>query len=136
MDIRKFAAEPTTKLHLRDADGELMYADAKQTKPMTVTLYGPASKPYAKAQAAQQNRMIDMIKRKGKSEKTAEQKSKENAEFLADCTVSFENVELDALTGYDLALAVYSELTIGFIADQVAAHIVDWANFTKGSAKN
>jgi len=135
MDIRKYAVEPTSRLHLHDANDEPMYADEKKTKPTAVNLYGPGSKQYAKAQAAQQNRMIDKLKRKGKTEQTAEQKASETAEFLADCTASFENLEYDTLTGSDLAKAVYSDITIGFIADQVARHIGDWSNFTKASTK-
>ena len=136
MDIKKFAVEPTGRLHLRDAADELMFADDKQSKPIAVNLYGPGSKQYAKAQAAQSNRMLDKLKRKGKTEQTAEQRAAESAEFLADCTASFENLEYDALTGTALAVAVYSDQSIGFIADQVAKFIGDWSNFTKGSAKS
>lgn len=134
MDIRKFAVEPTGRLHLRDATDELMYAE--DGKPIAVNLWGPGSKQYAKAQAAQQNRIIDKLKRKGKSEQTAEQKAAETAEFLADCTIGWENLEYDKLTGEALSRAIYSDISIGFIADQVAKHLGDWANFTKGCATN
>lgn len=134
MDIRKFAVEPTTRLHLRDAADELMYADGDQARPITVQLYGPGSKQYAKAQAAQHNRMVDKLKRKGKTDQSAEQIAVEKAEFLADCTAGFENLEYDTLTGDALAKAVYADTSIGFIADQVGKHLGDWANFTKGSA--
>lgn len=134
MDIRTKAVSATGRLHLRDAAEELMYtADGKE---VAVNVYGPGSKQYAKAQAAQQNRAVDMLKRKGKTDQTAEQRRQENAEFLADCTESFENVEYDGLTGRALAIAVYSDTSIGFIADQVAKHIGDWANFSKPSATN
>lgn len=134
MDIRKFAVEPTARLHLRDAADELMYADGDQAQPITVQLYGPGSKQYAKAQAAQHNRMMDKLKRKGKTDQSAEQIAAEKAEFLADCTAGFEHLEYDALTGDALARAVYADTSIGFIADQVAKHLGDWSNFTKGSA--
>lgn len=134
MDIRKFAVEQTSRLHLRDAADELMYADGDQAKPIAVNLYGPGSKQYAAAQAAQQNRLLDKLKRKGKTAQTAEQLAAEKAEFLADCTVSFENMEYDALTGAALARAVYADTSIGFIADQAAKHIGDWGNFSTASA--
>lgn len=133
-DIRKFAVEQTGRLHLRDASEELMYTP--DGLPMAVNVYGPGSKQYARAQAAQSNRMIDKMKRKGKMDQTAEEKAREAADFLADCTASFENVEYDGLTGRDLFVAVYSDTTIGFIADQVAKHIGDWGNFTKPSTQN
>jgi hypothetical protein len=103
MDIKKYAVEPTSKLHLRDADDELMYTDDGEA--VTVNLYGPGSKQYARAQAAQNNRLLDKLKRKGKSDQTAEQRAAESSEFLADCTDSFEHLEYDSLTGRDLAIA-------------------------------
>jgi len=134
-DIKRFAIEPTARLHLRDADDELMYSDDK-TKPITVNLYGPGSKQYARAQAAQQNRMMDKLKRKGKMEQTAEQKAAEAAEFLSACTESFENMEYDGLEGDALAKAVYSDIGISFIPDQIGKFLGDYANFTKASTKN
>lgn len=141
MDIRKFAVDQTGRLHLCDSNDNLMYADGVDGKPdmnrpMAVIMYGPGSKQHARAQAAQQNRMLDKLRRKGKTEQTAEQKAKEAAEFLADCTVGFENMEYDGLTGRDLAVAIYSDITIGFIADQAAKFIGDWSNFTKPSIKD
>lgn len=129
MDIRKYAVDPTSKLHLRDANDELMYTD--EGKPVAVNLYGPGSKQYARAQAAQNNRLLDKLKRKGKSDQTAEQRAAESSEFLADCTESFENLEYDNLAGRELFMAVYADVSIGFVADQVAKYISDWSNFTK-----
>jgi len=129
MDIRKYSVEPTSKLHLRDANDELMYTD--EGKPVAVNLYGPGSKQYARAQAAQNNRLLDKLKRKGKSDQTAEQRAAESSEFLADCTESFENLEYDNLAGRELFMAVYADVSIGFVADQVAKYISDWSNFTK-----
>ncbi len=130
-DIRKFAVEPTARLELRDAADELMLTD--DGKQIAVNVYGPGSKQFARAQAAQQNRLVDKMKRKGQSAQTAEQNAKEKAEFLAACTASFENLEYDALEGDALARAVYSDQSIGFIADQVAKCIGDWQAFLKVS---
>ena len=127
MDIRTKAVAQTSVLELRDANDELMQG-------VTVTVYGPGSKQYAAAQARQSNRMIDALKKKGKTEQSAQQKAAETAEFLADVTVEFNGLEYDALTGRELALAVYSDTSIGFIADQIAKHVSDWANFSKVSA--
>lgn len=134
MDIRKFAVEPTSRLHLRDAADNLMYTD--DGHEIAVNLYGPGSKQYAKAQSMQNNKLFDKLKRKGKSDQTEEQKLQETAEFLAMCTASFENLDYDGLQGNALAIAVYSDISIGFIADQVAKHISDWSNFTKRSVQN
>lgn len=134
MDIRTKAVSETGRLHLRDNTEELMYAE--DGKEVAVNVYGPGSKQYAKAQAAQQNRAVDMLKKKGKTDQTAEQRRQENAEFLADCTVSFENLDYAGKTGRELAITVYSDQTIGFIADQVAKFIGDWSNFSKPAATN
>lgn len=135
MDIRKHAVNETSTIHLRDAGDELMYAEDGKT-PVTITVYGPGSKQYARAQAAQSNRLIDRMKKKGKADQTADDAAKERAEFLASCTHSMENVEYEGLQGADLFRAVYSDLSIGFVADQVAKHLGEWGNFSKGSPKN
>lgn len=137
-DIRKHAVEPTTRLHLRNAADELLYADGDDGKPdlarpMVAVLYGPGSKQYAKAQSARSNRMVDKLKKKGKTDTSAEENQRESVEFLAACTAALENVELDQLTGDALHRAVYSDLTLGFIPEQVGKHLGDWGNFTKGS---
>lgn len=135
MDIKKFAVEQTSRLHLRDASDELMYADEDKAKPIAVVLYGPGSKQHAKAQAVSANRMVDKLKRRGKTDQSSEEKATESAEFLSACTKEWENMEYDGLTGDALSKAVYSDTSIGFINDQVAKHIGDWANFSKASSK-
>ncbi|MBK7493572.1 MAG: hypothetical protein IPI17_17810 [Nitrosomonas sp.] len=48
-------------------------------------------------------------------------------------THSWENIEIDDLAGAELSLAVYSDRSIGFIADQVTKELNDWSNFIKPS---
>ena len=141
MDIRKLAVEPTSVLHLRDHLDNLLF-DKKpdpanegemiddEARPVRVTLHSPGSKAYSRAVAAQQNRMVDKMRKKGKADTTAEQKLEEQATFLAACTIGFENLEYEALTGEAKAKAVYSDPAIGFIAEQVGKHLGDWANFS------
>lgn len=141
MNIKKFAVSPTSRLHLRNASDELMYADGADgqpdlTKPMAVILYGPGSKQYQTAQAANANKMVERLRRKGKVEQTAQERAAEQAEWLCSCTQGFENVEYGDLTGDAMARAIYTDPEIGFIADQVAKHVQDWGNFTKNSTGN
>lgn len=134
MDIRKFAVEETSVLALLASDETPMIGEDNQ--PMTITVFGPGSKQYGRAQAANQNRMIDKLKKKGKADQTADDKLREQAEFLAGCTKEFSpNIECDGLKGDALHKAVYMDASIGFIAEQVAKHIAEWGNFTKGSPK-
>lgn len=140
MDIRKLAAEETAFVHLRNADDTLLYEsneDGKpdETKAIGVTVYGPGTKTYARAKAEQNKRLLAVMRKKGKTGLNAEETAEETARFLADCTKSFHFIEYDDLQGDALHLAVYADKTIGFIGEQVGAHLGNWANFTKGSAK-
>lgn len=134
VDIKKKAAVETSELHLRDAAEELMYDDDARTKPVRVTVYGPGSRHYQAAVTKRNNRAVDRLKKKGKTDQTAEDRVKEEADFLSSITIGWEHMEYDDLSGHALSLAIYSDPTLGFIGDQVAAHAAEWANFTKGSA--
>ena len=135
MSIKKYAVSPSARLVLVDAKGEPMTNEAG--KEVAVNVYGPGSKEFARARASQNNRMMDKLKAKGKSEQTAEQTAKETAMFLAECTAGFENMEYDdTLTGDALAIAIYSDSSIGFITENVNKFIGDWANFLPTSTKS
>lgn len=142
MNIKSFAVNPTGRLHLRDAGDTPMYAPngegtPDKTKPMAVNLYGPGSKQHAKATTAQSNIFLGKLRKKGNSaEQTTDERLAEQAEFLAACTASWENVEYDELQGKELSVAVYSDTSIGFIADQVSAYLREWSNFTNPSTKS
>jgi hypothetical protein len=60
--------------------------------PITVTVYGPGSKQFKAAQAAQSNRNMKRLRaRGGNSETTADEEAADTASFLSACTVSFNN---------------------------------------------
>lgn len=136
MDFKTLAAEETCVLHLRDGADALLYEGGDKAKPVTVTLYGPGTRAYAKATADRSNRIVDRLRKKGKADQTPEETAQEQAEFLAACTQSMAYVEMGDLQGEALFRAVYAEPAIGFIAEQAGKHLGDWANFTKGSAKS
>ena len=46
-----------------------------------------------------------------------------------------EELRLNGTQGYNLQPHVFKFCLVGFIADQVATYLGDWANFTKGSTK-
>jgi hypothetical protein len=137
-NLKKFALVPTIIHHLLDGDDNPMYADKDDgtpdlDRPMRAHMYGPGTKPYAKATAAQSNRATDRFKAKGKSKQTAEEQTTERATFLTSCTLKLENVEIDDLQGDALAMAVYTDLELCFIPAQLDKLIGDTANFTKAS---
>lgn len=134
MDIRSKAVNSTAVMHVRDADDTPLFNEDGEA--LQIVLFGPGSKQYRTAAAAQSNRLIARMKKSSKVELTDEQKAQENAEHLASITDSFVNIEYDDKSGRDLFIAVYSDPSLGFIADQVARFSADWANFSKPSAKN
>jgi hypothetical protein len=144
MKASKIAVKDTFVHHVKDASGAPMYEpgpDGKpeETKPVEITVYGPGSKQYRKAKAEQQNRLVALVQKRGRQAKTtAESQMREGAEFLADVTHSIRYLEEDdaegnPLTGRDLALAIYSNPALGFIADQVNEEVHRWENFSQAS---
>ena len=134
-DITQLSANETSTVELVGGDDEPLYDD--KGARLSITVYGPGTKVYQRAQARQQNLIMDKLKKRGRMDQSAEEKALEQAEFLAACTVSFNGFTYppaDGLDGQDLFRKAYADPSIGFIATQVAAHINDWANFTKSSA--
>ena len=131
-DITTLAATDTSTVELVGGDDAPLFDD--KGKRLSITVYGPGSKVYQRAQARQQNQLMDKIKKRGKMDQSAEEKLAEQADFLAACTVSFNGFAYPpavGLEGQELFRKAYADPSIGFIATQVAAHINDWANFTK-----
>jgi hypothetical protein len=136
-DITKTAVEETAVLELNDANDAPLIGD--KNKPLSITLFGPGSEPFAKAEAKRQNRLLERLKRKGKAEMSPEEQRAEQAEFLSSITVSFDNFDYPpagGATGKDLFKALYSDRKVGFITDQVQRFVGDWGNFTKASEKS
>lgn len=129
-EISSLAVKETTDIHLHGADDELLYDEAGQ--PITITVNGPGTKAYAKAQQAK-NKVLMEYMRKGKNK--ADTTLADTAEFLARVTVSFNNFQYKGLSGYEQFKACYLDASIGFIAEQVNKELGDWSNFTKGSTK-
>lgn len=145
MEVRKLAVEETAFLHLRSADDALLYEKKKvevdgepvevddESKPVGIWLFGPGTKVYARANASKENRLLARVRKRGKAEMTAEENFAENANFLVACTKSFQHIQLDGLEGEALYRGVYTEPTLGFIADQVMKFLGEWGNFSKAS---
>jgi len=138
-DIAALAVSDTSILHLKGPDDELLYSDAEKTQPVTVELYGPGSDQYAAVEKRISDRNIErMLKGKKKAQISAESAKADRLEKLIGCTKAFSPnfryTPAGDAQGDAFHRAVYSDPRIGFIADQVLAHIGDWANFTPSSA--
>lgn len=130
-DISKLAVKETAVIELETPDGEPLLDE--NGKVLSVTVYGPGSKQFQRAQGKRNRAILDHVRKGGKKMKDEEQRELD-AEFLADCTASFNGFVYKDLTGYEMFKAAYLDPAIGFIAEQVNKAIGDWANFTNKSA--
>ena len=80
-DITTLAATDTSTVELVGGDDAPLFDE--KGKRLSITVYGPGSKVYQRAQARQQNQLMDKIKKRGKMDQTAEEKLAEQADFLA-----------------------------------------------------
>lgn len=137
-NIRSKAVAETLEFQLVDEADQPLY-DASG-KPCMAVVYGPGSKRYAEASTINQNRLLAKVSKGKAASETAEEKRRAHAEFLSRIT---EKLDLDyvddegrTLEGREKFLAIYSDQSILFIAEQVTEKSRDWANFSKGSAKS
>lgn len=135
MSLRKHAVSETATLHLQDAEGNPIYADEDEKKPVEIILYGPGSKEFAEAQQRRQDAMMSKIQRGSRTKKLSQEEAEKlRVDFLVRCTAGSNNLELDGQTGTELYRAVYSDRSLGFIADQVDRFMGDWGNFSPSAA--
>lgn len=136
-NIKSLAILATAVLALRNAEGEPQF-DANE-QPMSITLYGPGSKQFQAAkhknEERTQARAFARMQGKADAKQTAADKVRERAEFLAACTVSFDNFAYEGLTGYEMFVAAYSDIEIGHVADDADKFISERANFLPKPAK-
>ena len=135
--IKTLAIAALSTMPVRDAAGEPQLDAAGQ--PITITLYGPGSKQHQKAKHAAEERnntrVLSRMQGRAGDKQSAADKAAENAEFLAACTVSFNGFGCGDLTGHELFKAVYADLEVGHIADDVMKFLAERANFLKVPAK-
>lgn len=140
-DITSQAVADTATIHIKNAAGELLYADAERTKPVQIVIYGPGSKPFGLVEARQSARAVKRMQdNDGKiTLPPFEDRVRETAEDLAAITVRFENFAYPPAgkaEGAELFAAVYADQKLGFIAKQVQKTVADWSSFLPGSAAN
>lgn len=139
MDIVTQAVTNTAAIHIKGADGTHLYSGGDTEKPVKIVIYGPGSKQYAAIEARQTNRAVKRMQdNDGKvSVAPPEQRIAEQAEDLADITVSFENLTYSPAAdkqGKELYQALYADPALGFIPQQITKAVKDWGNFKPGSA--
>ena len=119
----------TCVLHLIDpSTGLYMYADEEEKEPLTITLFGRASKEY-RAWMAQAVRKSET--KEGKKKKSLEESLAENAEFLAKMSKDAQNFDMDgvALDSRDAFIKLYSNPKLLWIGEQVSEKLSELGNF-------
>ena len=138
LNILSLAVAATAALHLKSADGELLYGDDARTLPARIILHSPGSKAYGIVESRQTARTVKrMNENEGKLvAATSEERIAETAEDLATITIAFENFDTGTpdLKGEALFAAVYSNPSLGFITKQVSKFLGDWGNFKNVSS--
>ena len=138
-DITAFDSTETGFMHLKSpVDEEPIFVKVGEEKQAVgITFHSPGSQPYEAAVSRRTNRALHRSKRK--IDITADLLRSDTVAFLADCTVSFDNLAYPpaaGATGEDLFKALYADRKYGWVIEQANAHLSDWASFTKGSATN
>jgi hypothetical protein len=137
-DISTLAAtEDTVDIDINNpATGDPLLGDGG--KPCSVSVYGPSSKAFAAARAAQGNRNMRRARaRGGRSDTTPEEDAADTATFLAAITTSFNNFNYQGKPNEPATFkALYLDRTMGWLTSQINSQAGDWANFTKAAADN
>lgn len=132
-EITSIAAKETCDSQLVNGNNDPLF-DVDGNR-LSVTVHGPGSMVYAEAQAARNQRLMDrIVNSSGNAKISTADQIKENAQFLADCTVSFNNWAYKGATDKAAMLAAYSDPSIGFVTDKVQKDQKNWANFMSSSS--
>ena len=132
-NINTKSVPDTTVLHLLDpVTREPMFADDAQTQPVTIEVYGRASKQYAAWQTDANRKAVQRRAKYGKDkEQTLEEQRESTVDLLVAITKSVQNLEYnDELADNPITIrAMYSDKSLYWIGDDVAALIGDTATF-------
>ena len=129
-NLDTLALSPTATLHLQHpVTQEYLYADEKQTKPVSVELYGTSSKEYRQAILALQNRALAREKTKKKA--TAEQMKEEGVGLLVACSEKINNLTYlgKPVDNAEAFRALYSDPKFSWLREQCDAFLGDVAGF-------
>lgn len=122
-NITTKAVANTTTLHLEDpSTGEKMYADEAQTQPLTIELFGKASKQYRTALSALSRKSLA---RKGKAQ-SFETNVEDNTEILVAISKVAKNFDMGdgvAIDNADAFRKLYSDPSLFWIKDAVQAEL-------------
>lgn len=127
-NLNSLSLKDTVNLHLKHpVTDELLYADAEETKPVQIVLYGTASTQYRNAVAAMQSRSL----KRGKRPATIDEMRDESVRLLAACSDSGVNFDYqgEVPTTTEAFKQLYADPSFSWLKDQVDAGLGDISNF-------
>lgn len=118
-----FFLSETSRIEIDLPNGEPMLYDGKQ---VAVNIHGPATDVFVKAKDAMDKEAQKRVFRSmgAKLKKGDDEDKDADAKFLAAITDSVENFPFPGGAG-----AIYRELRLKYVADQVRGHLNDLGNF-------
>lgn len=132
-ELTTLATKDNFELQLRHpVTEELLFADKDEQEPVIVGLFSPSSKEHRNAVNALQNKRM----RKGFREKdkiNIEELRQDGINFLVACSDYTKNLSYDGkpVKTADDFRAMYSDVSINWIREQVDAALGDVGNFMK-----
>jgi hypothetical protein len=126
---KSLTLQETTILHLvNPADGSYMYADEDETKPLTIELFGRASRVHRNWLSGELKK--NSANQKAKT-KNADELLAENAKFFATMTKAISNFDLDGLVldNKEAFATLYADQRVMWINEQVAEVLGDTQAF-------
>lgn len=125
----EFFIDETTAVEIDLPNGDPMLYNGER---VTVHLYGPSTPQWTAASEAKEKeatrRVLASLGQKGKN---AKKDTDADARFLCAITESIDNFPFPGGTE-----AIYREVRLKYLYNQVSAHINDMGNFFKSSEKN
>lgn len=118
-------------LPVKNADGSPLRDD--DGNPVTATIFGPATKIWAVADAVRRRKAIKRTREaNGKFEAALDNEDADHVEFLCAVTKRFNNLVYPGVEGErETVAAVYGEASLGFIRDHMIEDTRNWENFMK-----
>lgn len=128
MDISSLAAVETYDVEIiNPATGVAVPGDGGDC---SITVYGPGTQVFVAAKSAASTTVMERIRKRGKVNPKDQEEVAETAKFLTAITKSFNNFNYRGMpNGKDAFHALYSDISLGWITDQVNRDGGDWANF-------
>jgi len=136
MSLKKYSLSEISVLHIQTPNGDPMYLDDAETKPVLIKLYGVGSNQYQMAERKRQDSLANKFKKYRNKTIPSEELEELRVDFLVRCVAGSENFELDGEEGAALYSAVFSDRSLIFVTEQVERFIGDQVNFTNQPSTN